>query len=90
MAPSPIEFDSSIKEYPQVYNVPPLEPTEAKIGQMTKEQLNHFFSEGYVILENVIDTALLDGVKKDLEKQAITIRELPLRMFDFWVGRYVK
>ena len=72
MAPTPIEFDSAIKEYPEVYNVPPLQPTEAKIGQMTKEQLNHFFSEGYVILENVIDTALLDGVKKDLEKQAIT------------------
>ena len=64
------DYDSSVKEFPQVYNVPPIQPKEAKTGQMTKEQLNHFFTEGFVILEDFIDTNLLDEVKKDLEEQA--------------------
>ena len=72
MAPVSNTFDCKVKEYPKVYNVPPIQPKEVKTGQMTKEQLDHFFTEGYVILEDFIDKTLLDDVKKDLEKQAFS------------------
>ena len=71
MAPTQTGFDYNVKEFPHTYNVPPPQPKVVKNGQMTKTQLDHFFKEGYVILENFIDTALLDDVKKDLEKQAL-------------------
>ena len=36
-------------------------------GQMTEEQLDHFFREGFVILENVLEKELLDNVVEELE-----------------------
>ena len=36
-------------------------------GQMTEEQLDQFFREGFVILENILDKELLDSVVEELE-----------------------
>ncbi len=57
--------------FPEVYTKAPElpEPRVAKPGYMTKEQLDHFFREGYVVLENFIDTKMLEQVKKELEDQ---------------------
>ena len=33
---------------------------------MTEEQLDHFFKEGFVILENILEKELLDNVVQEL------------------------
>ena len=34
---------------------------------MTEEQLDHFFREGFVILENILEKELLDNLIEELE-----------------------
>lgn len=58
-----------IKVFPQAFTKPPVQPLVKKPGQLTPDQLNHFFTEGFVILEDFLDINLLNEVKSDLESQ---------------------
>jgi hypothetical protein len=69
--------------YPEAYTKPPtradaLQSLGQKPGQLTKEQLEHFFTEGFVILENFLDTKLLDDIKIEL---ALQVDDLAERLF---------
>jgi hypothetical protein len=67
--------DTEVKmAFPETYTSP-LRPMTKKSGQVTKEQLDHFFKEGYVILEDFVDTNLLEIIKIDLEKQVDDLAE---------------
>lgn len=50
-----------------VYTKPPVQLEIVRKGQMTKAQLDHFFTEGYVILHDFIDKDLLEKIKLELE-----------------------
>ena len=56
-----------IKVFPQAFTKPPVQPLVKKPGQLTPDQLNHFFTEGFVILEDFLDINLLNEVKSDLK-----------------------
>ena len=64
-----IEFDHSITAFPEAYTIPPEQPVAHKPGQLTPQQLDHFFTEGFVIIEDFLDKHLLSEVKLELENQ---------------------
>lgn len=49
---------------PEVYTVKPPQPKEKKPGQLTEEQLNHFFEKGYVVVKDYFDKKLLDDARE--------------------------
>ena len=52
------------------FTVPPKEqPTEWKPGQLSQEQLEHFFKEGYLVVKDIIDKETLDNVIKEWENE---------------------
>ncbi|XP_067938756.1 uncharacterized protein [Watersipora subatra] len=55
---------------PEVWNekAKPPQPTEKKIGQLTEEQVDEYFREGVVLIEDYFDIAELEAVKEDIEK----------------------
>ncbi|XP_071079579.1 phytanoyl-CoA dioxygenase domain-containing protein 1-like [Haliotis cracherodii] len=55
--------------YPEVFTVPPPQPTEAKPGQLTKAQVDHFFDKGYLIVEKFFSKEELDPCREAIEKQ---------------------
>ncbi|XP_046340454.2 phytanoyl-CoA dioxygenase domain-containing protein 1-like [Haliotis rufescens] len=55
--------------YPEVFTVPPPQPTEAKPGQLTKAQVDHFFDKGYLIVDKFFSKEELDPCRKAIEKQ---------------------
>jgi hypothetical protein len=66
-----IMADTEVKmAFTEAYTRPPRpQPLIKKSGQMTKDQLDHFFKEGYVILDDFVNTNLLESIKIELEKQ---------------------
>ena len=68
-----IVFDHTIQAFPEAYTKPPTQPLTKKIGQLTNEQINHFFTEGFVIIEDFLDKNLLNEVKLELENQVDTL-----------------
>lgn len=57
----------SDQAYPEVFTKIPPQPAVQKPGQLTQEQVEQFFTEGYVIVENYFDTEKeLDPVREDI------------------------
>ena len=53
------------KRLRNAFTVPPAQqPTEPKPGQLTKDQLDQFFNEGFVV-----DTKTLEDVKREWEAE---------------------
>ena len=58
------------KRLRNAFTVPPAQqPTEPKPGQLTKDQLDQFFNEGFVIVKDIIDTKTLEDVKREWEAE---------------------
>ena len=64
-----IHFDHTIKAFPESFTLPPKQPLTKKPGQLSQDQLDHFFTEGFVIIEDFLDKNLLNEVKLELENQ---------------------
>jgi len=60
----------SDEEHPEVFTKIPPQPKTKKPGQLTKEQLEQFFNEGYVIINDFFD------IEKDLEPLRRNIDDL--------------
>ncbi len=66
----PPTAEQKSKAHPGVFTLPPdVSPKPGKAGQMSQEQLDHFFREGYVILDDFLDKNLLEKIKAQLEVQ---------------------
>ncbi len=66
----PPTAEQKSKAHPGAFTLPPdasIKP--GKSGQMSQDKLNHFFREGYVILEDFLDKDLLEKIKTQLEGQ---------------------
>ncbi|XP_033724791.1 1-deoxypentalenic acid 11-beta-hydroxylase-like [Pecten maximus] len=48
------------KTYPEVFTQPPTQPKGNKPGQLTKEQLDKYFDQGYLLVENFFDPVELE------------------------------
>ena len=60
-----------IKRQPEVFtSIPNDQPTDKKPGQLSQEQLKHFFEKGYLILTDFIDHDLLRRLKLEWEGKA--------------------
>ena len=58
----------SDEAYPTVFTKIPTQPKKWKPGQLTQEQLEQFFNQGFVIIHDFFDTEKeLDPVQKDIE-----------------------
>ena len=59
------------KRQPEVFtSIPNDQPTDKKPGQLSQEQLKHFFEKGYLILTDFIDHDLLRRLKLEWEGKA--------------------
>ncbi|XP_046548110.1 phytanoyl-CoA dioxygenase domain-containing protein 1-like [Haliotis rubra] len=54
--------------YPEVFTVPPPQPTEAKPGQLTKAQVDHYFEKGYLVVEKFFSKEELDPCREAIEE----------------------
>nr|XP_039257236.1 uncharacterized protein LOC120333906 [Styela clava] len=53
---------------PEVYTKMPPQPKKKKSGQLSKEQIKHFFDKGYVLVEDYFDKSLLEGAKEAINE----------------------
>ena len=72
-------MSTEVKAFPEAYTKPPCQPSVKKPGQLTQDQLNHFFTEGFVIIEDFLDINLLNKVKLELEGQ---VDQLAQKLYD--------
>jgi len=66
----PISWPGKSDEaHPEVFTKVPPQPDVLKPGQLTKEQVTQFFTEGYLVVENYFDTEKeLDPVREDINQ----------------------
>ncbi|XP_048585693.1 phytanoyl-CoA dioxygenase-like [Nematostella vectensis] len=60
---------------PSIYTVPPPQPTKRKPGQLSTEQLKHFFKEGYVVVPKLFTPEELQPVIDAINLQVDELAE---------------
>ncbi|XP_076801270.1 uncharacterized protein LOC143445823 [Clavelina lepadiformis] len=66
------------KPMPDVYVVAPPQPHVKKVGQLTSEQLKHYFDKGWLVLKDFFPTKKLDEARKAVD---VLVDELANKLY---------
>ena len=66
---------SGIEAAPEVYTVPPPQPKERKVGQLSPQQVEQFFEEGYVVVPKLFSKEELHPVIEGINESVDIIAE---------------